>query len=58
MKGDEIVRDFDRHSNETVTLEKNVTKYKYWRQWMVEFLSKSENRGINIARVKIRIIKL
>ena len=32
MKGDEIVRDCDRHSNETVTLEKDVTKYKYWRK--------------------------
>ena len=29
MKGDEIVRACNRHSDETVTLEKNVTKYMY-----------------------------
>ena len=38
VKGDEIVRARDRHSNETETHEKHVTKYK---QVMIEFLSKS-----------------
>ena len=28
-EGDEIVRACDRHSDETVTLTKHVTKYKY-----------------------------
>ena len=28
MKGDEIVRPFDRHSNETESVRKHVTKYK------------------------------
>ena len=49
MKGDEIARTFDRHSNETVTLEKHVTKYKNMRKFMVKFLRKSESRGIKIA---------
>ena len=31
----------DRHSNETGTLRKPVTKYKNIRKWMVEFLRKS-----------------
>ena len=38
VKGDEIVRPFDHHSDETVTLRKYVTKYKNMRKWMVEFL--------------------
>ena len=59
MKGDEIVRACDRHNNETVTLEKNVTESKHERKWMVEFLSKSACRGIKIARVNSnRITKL
>ena len=29
VKGDEIVRPFDRHSNETATVRKHVTKYKH-----------------------------
>ena len=29
MKEDEIVRPCDRHSNETMTLNKHVNKYKY-----------------------------
>ena len=37
LKGDEIVRACDRHSNETVTLRKHVTKYKKMRKLMVEF---------------------
>ena len=28
MKGDEIVQPYDRHSIETVTLRKHVSKYK------------------------------
>ena len=35
--------------NETVTPRKHVTKYKYMRKWMVEFLSKSQSCGIKIA---------
>ena len=49
MKGDEIVRPCDRHSNETVTLKKHVKKYKHMQKWMDEFLRKFENRGIEIA---------
>ena len=52
VNGDEMVRACDRHSNETVTLRKHVTKYnKQMRKWMVELHSKSESRGIDIARV-------
>ena len=50
-KCDEIVLPCDRHSNETVTLRKHVTKYKNMQKWMVEFLRKFENRGIKKARV-------
>ena len=57
MKGDKIVRHFDRNSNKTVTLRKHVTKYKNMRKWMVEFLRKFENRGIKIARVNSIITK-
>ena len=48
MKGDKIVRVCDRHSNETVTPEKNVTKYKHVRKSMVEILCKSDSCGIKI----------
>ena len=49
---------FDRHSNETATVRKHVTKYKYMRKLMLVFLGKFENRGIKIARVSsIRITK-
>ena len=51
MKGDEIVRPCEWHSNETVTLRKHVANYKNMRKWMIEFLRKFENRGIKIARV-------
>ena len=58
MKGDEIVRPYDRHSNGTVTLRKHVTKYKNMRKWILEFLRKFENRGIKIVQVNsILIIK-
>ena len=58
MKGDEIVRPFDRHSNETATVRKHVTKYKHLRKLMSVFLEKFENRGSKIARVNsIRITK-
>ena len=57
-EGDEIVRACDRHRDETVTLTKHVTKYKYMRKWMVEFLSKSQSCVIKIARVNsIRMTK-
>ena len=51
MKEDEIVRPCDRHSNETVTLGKHVTKYKHMQNWMIEYLRKVENRSIKITRV-------
>ena len=54
--GDEIIRPCDRHSNETVTLRKNVTKYKNMRKWIVQFLGKYENRGIKIIRVNSILI--
>ena len=50
MNGDDIVQPFDRHSNETVTLRKQVTNYDYLKR-MIEFLIKFENRGIKIAQV-------
>ena len=36
VKGEEIVRPCDRHSNETVT-RKHVTKYKHMQKWMSNF---------------------
>ena len=58
VKWDEIVRAFDRHSNETLYIRKYITNYKHMRKWMVEFLRKSESRGIKIDPVNsIRIIK-
>ena len=57
-EGDEIVRACDKHWDETVTVTKHVTKYKYMRKSMVEFLSKSLSRVIKIARVNsIRMTK-
>ena len=53
-----IVRACDRHSNETVILRKQFAKYQNLRKWIVEFLRKSKNRGVQIARVNsIRITK-
>ena len=49
MNGVEIVRPCDRHSNETVTLWKHITKYKTMRKLIVEFLKNFENRDIKIA---------
>ena len=40
LKGDQIVRPCDRHSNEKVTLSKYFTKYKHTRKSMIEFLGK------------------
>ena len=58
MKGDEIVRLCDLHSNETVTLRKHVTKHKNMRKWMVEYLRKSGSSGDKIDWVNsIRITK-
>ena len=48
MKGDEIVRPFDRHNNETATVKIHVTNDKHIRKWM---LVKFENRFIKIAQV-------
>ena len=50
MNEDEIVRTYDRHSNETVTLKKHVTECQHIRKLMVEFVRKSASRGIKIAR--------
>ena len=50
-EGDEIVRACDRHRNETVTLWKHVTKYKYMRKWMDGFLNKFQSYGIKFAHV-------
>ena len=58
VKGDEIVRPCDRHSNETVTLRIHVTKYKHMQKWMVEFIRNFENSVIKIFRVNsIRVTK-
>ena len=48
----------DTSWDETVTLTKHVTKYKYMRKWIFEFLSKSQSRVLKIARVtSIRMTK-
>ena len=41
----------NRHSNETVTFKKQVTKYKNMRKWMIYFFKKSESRRDKISRV-------
>ena len=56
VKGGEIVCPCDRHSSETVTLRKHVNKYKNMRKWIVEFLRKFENCGIQISRVNSILI--
>ena len=56
MNGDEIVQPCYRHSNETVTLGKHITKYKNMRKWMVKFFKKFEKLGIKITRVNCIII--
>ena len=48
----EIIRAWDRHSNETLTLRKHTTKYKYLRKYeargdkiveLTQFITKSIN---------------
>ena len=56
MKRDEIVQPCDRHSNKTVTLREHVTKNKNMQKWMVEFLGKFENCGIQISVVNLILI--
>ena len=56
MKGDEIVRHCNLHSNETVTLMKHVSKSKNMQNCMVEFIRKFENPGIKIDRVNSILI--
>ena len=51
MNGNEIVWSCDKHSNETVTIRKYVTKYENIQKLMVEFSRKFENCGIKIARL-------
>ena len=46
----------NRHSNETLTLRKHVTKYRNMRKWMIEFFKKFDNFGIKIARVNSILI--
>ena len=41
----------NRHSNETVTLRKYVSKYKNIQKFMIKFLRKFENRNIKITQV-------
>ena len=53
---DEIVWPRDGHSDETVFLRQQVTKYKNMRKSMVEFLRKFENRGIRTAWVNSILI--
>ena len=50
LKGNEIVLPCDRHSIETATLSKHVTKYKNMRKLRVEFLMKFENGAIKSGR--------
>ena len=58
MKGDEIFRDCDSHSVETVSLSKYVTEYEQMWTLMVEFFSKFQGSGIKIDRVYlIRVAK-
>lgn len=47
--GDEIFRDCDLQSVKTVALSKCVEYYEYLRKWIVEYLSKFQIRGIQIA---------
>ena len=56
VKRDEIVRPYVRHSYETVTRRKHVTKYKNMLKWMVEILRKFENPGDKIARLNSILI--
>ena len=56
MIGDEIVRPCDRHSNETVTIRKHVSKYENMQKWMIKFLRKFEDRGIKIDLVNSILI--
>ena len=44
--GDKIIRNWDHHSDETVTQEKH---YRMWK-WMLEFLCKIEIRGVEMGR--------
>ena len=56
VKGDEIVPPCDQHINETVTLRRHITKHKSIQKWIVKFLRKFENRGINISQVNSILI--
>ena len=55
---EEIVRACDRHSNETETLRKRVTIFKYMRKWIIQFLCKTQSCGIKYSLVNlIRVTK-
>ena len=49
---------YNRHSNETMTLMKHVTKYKNILQLMIDLFKKFENHGIKIARVNWILITI
>ena len=49
-------RGYNRHSNETVTLRKHVTKHSNIRKFMIMFPRKCENRSIKIARFNLILI--
>ena len=53
MNRDEIVRACDRLSNKTVTLRKRVSKNKHMRKWVVEFLSKSDNKIVRVNSIRM-----
>ena len=56
MKGVKIVRACDRHSNETVTLRKHVTKYKNMQKWIFDILSKFESHHNKVGPVNSKVI--
>ena len=52
MKGEEIVRPCDRHSIETVTFRKHVTKYKTMRKWIVDYILE------NLRIVQLKVVEI
>ena len=53
MKEYEIVQACDRHSNETATLRKHVTKYEHVLRLAAEVFTKYESRDIKIDSIKL-----
>ena len=58
LDGDKLEHDTvsNRHSNETVTVRKHVTKHSNMRKLIVLFPRKCENSGIKIARLNLNLI--